>query len=146
MPLTGTDAIPRVIYANPYDPGTERTTLTVEFDDSAGFTTFLGPVPQGRVYRVYDIDLENASSGTLVFNMRMAKDNGSGGKMGFPLVSVFTLRNVRMPLTKHLNPATGLFLTPILTMEFDDILQVKSTTAPATTDPNIRASYWDIPA
>ena len=133
-------ALPQTFYMNPFDPGIPKATDTINFGTT--LVTLLGPVPQGRVYRVFDIDLYNKSVGTLTMQCQFIKDAGSGTVLPFASVSTLLGTGYRAP---YLAKGVRFFETPIITMEFDDMLKVKTLTVPVTLNPTAVASYWDLP-
>ena len=113
--------------------------------DHTAYTTVLGPVPRGRVYRVFDVNATNSSTTTHIFSMRQVKDNGSGFAFGFRPVSLLLGASARLPEsyvaigatnTDHMKPWT-------FVMEFNDILQVQLDVAWSIAQPRVRCSYWE---
>ncbi len=128
-------------------PGIPKATKVIAFPGSPTVTTILGPVPKGRVYRVFDVDFRNASAGIEVLILSLVKDNGSGDSISFQgTLGVATLISVRSPQLAVGFGTLGQFIIPDFVLEFDDVLRATTTTGISGSSPTAKCSYWDLPA
>lgn len=141
MPL-GRESIPAQRFENPFG-GVLRT--TDRFTVNTTFATVLGPVPSGRVYRVFNVDCTNLDTLTTAFKAITIQDNGAGHTFFFRTTRSVVVGDGRrfpdMPLTVGGN-VHDFEIVPFH-MEFDDIFQMGSTTIPTASGFTVKISYWD---
>ncbi len=141
----GESQIERWFFEDPHG-GQPKTTPIIEFAN-LGFTTIIGPVPPGRVWRVVDVDCKNDAAGPIQFIVMECHE--AGGFVFRFQVSIFIAAGVgcRLPYSlEFTGPLEDQMQPWTFNLVEGDELKLNCSGLPVGADPQARCSYWDLPA